>query len=89
MKKFMIMGLTKKRRKIQNGSIFKIITYFINCGKYAFLRFTTIWIFSFYYPAWMPSENDDDFGEECDLDFKFWVRFWSVLNLVKKNKNGF
>jgi hypothetical protein len=43
----MIMGLTKKKRKIQNGSIFKIITYFINCGEYAFLRFTTIWIFHF------------------------------------------
>jgi hypothetical protein len=73
-------GTHKKRRKIQNGTIFKIITYFINCGKYAFFRFTTIWIFPFYYPAWMPFGNDDDFRM-----MSFGV-FW---NLVKKNKKGF
>jgi hypothetical protein len=76
----------KKRRKIQNGSFFKIITFFINCGEYAFLRFTTIWTFSFYYPAWMPSENDGDFGSVW-----FWFQILSealeCLSDLMRNEN--
>jgi hypothetical protein len=49
-----------------------------------FLDFTTIWIFPFYYLAWMPSENDDDDLGVCDFSFKFWVKFWWVLKFYEK-----
>ncbi len=52
-----------------------------------FLRFTAIWIFPFSYPAWMPSENDDDVVGSV----WFWLQILSevlmCLSDLMRNEN--